>query len=454
MRGVLRVGLIALAAAGGAGIANWFVSSGQPTEAASNDRYGDYIMATGAVAINPRIPTDGVWLLDYKAGKLLGTVIDRNSGKIIGWAEVDLTAEFGLARQADVHFMMTTGYITQGQSALYLAETTTGQFGVYTMGSGPNGTGIVIRRHDLTRFREAPPGGALPGVGPAGGMPAPAAAGTVGGVPAGFPAPSAVPGVGLPPSSPPTSGVPSGAGTIPAYVPAVSGGSPAGTLPVSPPIGSPPTPPWPNGPGGPNSHPPALPSGSSGRTLPQLPLPNAAGSDPASAPLQPSLPSGGPSGANMPRISPAKSAPTGSNPPAVNSSWPLGPTSSGNTSNSSTWPTLDDRTTTATTGNTPPPVTSVPAATVSPTASMPARLPPLAPLPPVGATSNAGPTHPSGPATNGTVPPPTPVGPPNSYTAYHLPMPYATPPYPYGYAPPPLDPTYLLMHFLRPLPTP
>jgi len=36
----------------------------------------------------------------------------------------------GLVAQQDVHFMMTTGYVTQGQSALYLAETTTGQFGV------------------------------------------------------------------------------------------------------------------------------------------------------------------------------------------------------------------------------------------------------------------------------------------------------------------------------------
>jgi hypothetical protein len=67
--------------------------------------------------------------------------------------------------------MMTTGYITQGQSALYLAETTTGQFGVYTMGPGVNGNGIAIRRHDLTKFRQLalqpgvglPPAGAQPG---------------------------------------------------------------------------------------------------------------------------------------------------------------------------------------------------------------------------------------------------------------------------------------------------
>jgi hypothetical protein len=56
--------------------------------------------------------------------------------------------------------MMTTGYVTQGQSALYLAETATGQFGVYTMSAGQGGSGIVIRRHDMTRYRN-------PGVAPA-----------------------------------------------------------------------------------------------------------------------------------------------------------------------------------------------------------------------------------------------------------------------------------------------
>ena len=125
----------------------------QPVHAASNDRYQDYVMATGAVSINAKIQTDGVWMLDYKSGKLLGTVIDKAQGKIVGWAEVDLVAEFEVAPKQDVHFMMTTGYITQGQSALYLAETTTGKFGVYTMGPGTNGVGISIRRHDLASFR-------------------------------------------------------------------------------------------------------------------------------------------------------------------------------------------------------------------------------------------------------------------------------------------------------------
>ncbi|MBY0456070.1 MAG: hypothetical protein K2V38_01900, partial [Gemmataceae bacterium] len=163
----------------------------KPAAAASNDRYQDTIMATGAVSVNPRVQTDGVWLLDYKAGKLLGTVIDRAQGKIVGWAEVDLTTEFGFKPQQDVHFLMTTGYVTQGQSALYLAETSTGQFGVYTMGPGANGNGIVIRRHDMTKFRAQagaqpqPAGQIAPGAQPGGqpGAPVPVLPPGAGGLP-------------------------------------------------------------------------------------------------------------------------------------------------------------------------------------------------------------------------------------------------------------------------------
>ncbi len=171
MRTLVQAGIVALAGAGGVVAALFFFAPPRQAGAASNDRYQDSIMATGAVSVNPKIQTDGVWLLDYKAGKLLGTVIDRQQGKIVGWAEVDLATEFGLQARADVHFMMTTGYITQGQSALYLAETSTGQFGVFTMGPGANGGGVAIRRHDLTKFRQvagqpapapAAPGGNLP----------------------------------------------------------------------------------------------------------------------------------------------------------------------------------------------------------------------------------------------------------------------------------------------------
>jgi len=124
---------------------------------ASTDRYEDYVICTGAVSISPRAPTDGVWLLDYRTGKLLGTVIDRAQGKIVGWAEVDLTTEFGIPPRQNVHFMMTTGNIAVGQAALYVAETSTGKFAVYTMAPRTDGqTGVGIRRHDMVMFRQAP----------------------------------------------------------------------------------------------------------------------------------------------------------------------------------------------------------------------------------------------------------------------------------------------------------
>jgi hypothetical protein len=132
-----------------------YLTTDRKIHAAANDRFEDFILCTGPVNLTPNVPTDGVWLLDYRTGKLLGTVIDRLSAKIINWAEVDLVTELGLQAKQNVHFLMTTGTITHGQAALYIAETTTGRFGVYTMGPRPDGkTGIAIRRHDLSMFRQ------------------------------------------------------------------------------------------------------------------------------------------------------------------------------------------------------------------------------------------------------------------------------------------------------------
>jgi hypothetical protein len=131
----------------------------QPEARAANDRHGEYIICTGAVAINPKAPTEGVWMLDYRTGKLLATLIDRLHGKIASWAEVDLVSEFGLAPRQNVHFMMTTGMIAQGQAALYVAETESGKFAVYTMGMRPDGKpGVMVKRHDMRLFRSTPKG--------------------------------------------------------------------------------------------------------------------------------------------------------------------------------------------------------------------------------------------------------------------------------------------------------
>jgi hypothetical protein len=147
-----------LAAGALAGVVGAVVYFGQTKPVyAANDRYEDYVLCTGPVSISPKAPTDGVWLLDYRSGRLLGTVIDRSQGKIVGWAEVDLTTEFGIPPRQNVHFLMTTGSIAVGQAALYVAETTTGKFGVYTMGPRTDGqVGVGIRRHDMVMFRQPP----------------------------------------------------------------------------------------------------------------------------------------------------------------------------------------------------------------------------------------------------------------------------------------------------------
>ncbi len=140
----------------GAVVAVFFTQNTRTVDAKA-DRFEDFVMCTGPVATTRNSILDGIWLLDYKAGKLLGSVIDRNIGKIINWAEVDLVQEFGVQPKQNVHFMMTTGSVTHGQAALYVAETTTGKFAVYTMGPRTdNLPGVTIRRHDQTTFRKSP----------------------------------------------------------------------------------------------------------------------------------------------------------------------------------------------------------------------------------------------------------------------------------------------------------
>jgi hypothetical protein len=141
--------------------AMFYQGSPPAAQARPNDRFEDYVMCTGACAIapvNPKMPitTDAVWLLDYRSGKLMGTVIDRSGGKIVGWADLDLTTEFNLPPKSNVHFLMTTGNISAGQAALYVAEVSSGKFGVYTLGPDVNAqTGVSIRRHDLATFRKS-----------------------------------------------------------------------------------------------------------------------------------------------------------------------------------------------------------------------------------------------------------------------------------------------------------
>ena len=64
MRTAMHAVVAALAGAGGVAAALLFLGQSRQAGAASNDRYQDSIMATGAVSVSAKVQTDGVWLLD------------------------------------------------------------------------------------------------------------------------------------------------------------------------------------------------------------------------------------------------------------------------------------------------------------------------------------------------------------------------------------------------------
>lgn len=165
-------GLLSLAAGLTLGLlGGWALfGAGSPAHGAGNaDRNGDYIICTGPIVQNFTnhkfgFELDGVWLLDYRNGKLLASAVNRMDGKMLGWAEIDLVKEFGIAPRGAAQFLMTTGLIAKGNAALYLTETTSGKFAVYTMAFnddtvtvGAEGAlGLTLRRHDMTNFRTPP----------------------------------------------------------------------------------------------------------------------------------------------------------------------------------------------------------------------------------------------------------------------------------------------------------
>jgi hypothetical protein len=157
---------------GGLGAA--LLVNSDPRAEAATDHFEDYILCTGAVSADyvrsapfwnagsksyhwkvDEVPFDGVWLLDSSTARVLGTVVDRLSGKTVGWAEVDLAKEFAMPPGKNLHFMMSSGAVDHGLTALYLAETTTGKMGIYTLGPRPDGAaGVQVHRHDHLSFRE------------------------------------------------------------------------------------------------------------------------------------------------------------------------------------------------------------------------------------------------------------------------------------------------------------
>lgn len=156
-------------------------SSRSPTLSANGgDRWDESVLTTGPAFIKYsegskiQVAQDAIYFLDYRAGKLLGTVpmMTQQLGTsrfINTFAERDLVADFkiDLDTAARPHFLMTTGSMgsTSGNSygdgwaPLFVFETTTRQVAVYKIEQQMLGTSSKVKFDllELRPFTSRPP---------------------------------------------------------------------------------------------------------------------------------------------------------------------------------------------------------------------------------------------------------------------------------------------------------
>lgn len=141
----------------------WGLANIRPAQirAGGGDRSGESIVATGPILIRydegnkVQIPLEALYLLDYKGGRLLGTVPSLHgtvgTSRYIGaFAERDLVADFklDLDNGPRPHFLMTTGSLgsySAGWAPLYVFETTTNQLAIYRIHQQTVGTTASAR---------------------------------------------------------------------------------------------------------------------------------------------------------------------------------------------------------------------------------------------------------------------------------------------------------------------
>ena len=152
----------------------WAVSSHRPpvVRAGGGDRFGDYSLSTGPVAIQYNEGTktqatqDALYFLDYRGARLIGTVpYQKQSIKgaqlIDGFVERDLIADFKIDadRGVNPHFLMTPGSLGaygDGWSPLYVFETTTKKVAVYRLQPQVLGAKGKFELLEMTSFAERP----------------------------------------------------------------------------------------------------------------------------------------------------------------------------------------------------------------------------------------------------------------------------------------------------------
>jgi hypothetical protein len=125
----LLIGLVA-----GLGVAGVFQA--QPSFATATDHADEFAIATGPLNDGT---IEAVYLLDFKTGSLLGTVMSRQAGKFQAYYKRDLGPDFGLKAGQKPKFIMVTGLMQATTSqvpighALYVAELNSGKINAYIM---------------------------------------------------------------------------------------------------------------------------------------------------------------------------------------------------------------------------------------------------------------------------------------------------------------------------------
>ncbi len=145
-----------------------------PMRASAGDRFKNSVVATGPVMVRfdegtkSAIPTDALYFLDYKSGRLMATIptyrqTNRSLSLIDGFEERDLVADFKLDLDTgpSPEFLMTTGSLgayTEGWAPLYVFETTTKQVGIYRLQTQQTVGKSAKSRFELVDLRSLPRG--------------------------------------------------------------------------------------------------------------------------------------------------------------------------------------------------------------------------------------------------------------------------------------------------------
>jgi hypothetical protein len=106
-----------------------------PSYAVATDHSDEFAIATGHLTTE----LEAVYLLDFKSGSLLGTVMSRQTGEFQQFYRRELGTDFALNPRQKPKFIMVTGAMQSARAqvpvnhVLYVAELNSGKLGAYFM---------------------------------------------------------------------------------------------------------------------------------------------------------------------------------------------------------------------------------------------------------------------------------------------------------------------------------